>query len=408
MAFSYKYTALDSSGNTVSGELVSASKANAMRQLLGDGYQPITVSQVNDGVKKSTRIDQNQPIPLAARDVVAFTEELAELLGAGLPLEPALASMAQRDESGRLKEVSSRLRKWITEGNPMHTSLPKISKQFDPLYCNLVKAGEASGSLQTILHQHGLYLKAQMELKAKLTSAMIYPAFLMLACVGVVCVFIFYLLPQITTLLEGMSGGKPFGVKVALMLGDLLRNHWLTILLAIVAIAILVKFWHRTSANKQIWDKYKFKIPLYGKVITYGFYVQWLKTLGNLVGNGVPLVHALELTQETVSNRHAKAHLNGLLLKVKDGFKLTRSMRSSGLFTPNMVDLIGIGESTGKLSNALTRAASYFDKKLNVILTNLVGIITPAILIGMALLVGALSWTMIQAIYESIGNLRSK
>ena len=374
-----------------------------MHKLLGDGFQPISVDILTE--KKKT---DNTPIHLAAKDVVAFTEELAELLEAGLPLEPALASMAQRDENGRLKEVSNRLRKWITEGNPMHSALSRTSKQFDPLYCNLVKAGEASGSLQTILNQHGIYLKSQMELKAKLTSAMIYPAFLMLACIGVVNVFIFYLLPQITTLLEGMSGGKPFGVRVAIQLGDLLRNHWLTMLIGLIILIVLTKIWHSVEKNKQIWDKYKMKLPLYGKVITFGFYVQWLKTLGNLVGNGVPLVQALELTQETVSNRHAKIHLSQMLLRVKDGYKLTRSMRSTGLFTANMIDLIGVGESTGKLSKALNRASDYYNKRLNVILANLVGIISPVVLLGMALLVAALSWTMIQAIYETIGNLRTK
>lgn len=347
MSASYKYSALNGAGKTVSGEIDAISKTEAMRKLLGDGFQPITVSPLTEK-KKSKISSNNAPIQLAARDVVAFTEELAELLEAGLPLEPALSSMAQRDENGRLKEVSNRLRKWITEGNPMHSALSRTSKQFDPLYCNLVKAGEASGSLRTILNQHGIYLKSQMELKAKLTSAMIYPAFLMIACMGVVGIFIFYLLPQITTLLDGMSGGKPFGVRVAIQLGDLLKNHWLTMIIGIIVFIVLVKIWHGVEKNKQTWDKYKMKIPLYGKVITFGFYVQWLKTLGNLVENGVPLVQALELTQETVTNRHARSHLNSLLLKVKDGYKLTRSMRSAELFTPNMIDLIGVGESTGE------------------------------------------------------------
>ncbi len=407
MSSTYKYSALNADGKTVSGEVVAISKTAAMHQLLGDGFQPITVA-LDSEKKKADKISENAPINLAPKDVVAFTEELLELLEAGLPLEPALSSMAQRDENGRLKELSNRLRKWISEGNSMHSALSRTSKQFDPLYCNLVKAGEVSGSLKTILHQHGIYLKSQMELKSKLTSAMIYPAFLMLACIGVVMVFIFYLLPQITTLLEGMSGGKPFGVKVAILIGDLLRHHWLTMLIALLALIVLVKLWHGVEKNKQLWDKYKMKIPLYGNVITYGFYVQWLKTLGNLVGNGVPLVQALELTQETVTNRHAKIQLNQMLLRVKDGYKLTRSMRSSALFTSNMIDLVGVGESTGKISKALNRASDYYNKRLNVILSNLVGIISPAILLAMALLVAALSWTMIQAIYETIGNLRTK
>ncbi len=406
MSALYKYKALNSAGATTSGEIDAISKSEAVRKLLDDGLQPVSVSALNEKEVKKLA-SEGGLIHLSAGDIVLFTEELAELLEAGLPLEQALFSMTKREESGKLKDVAARLHKWIVEGSPMHTALTRTSKQFDPLYCNLVKAGEASGSLKTILYQHAVYLKSQMELKAKLTSAMIYPAFLSLACFGVIGVFIFYLLPQITTLLDGVSGTKPFGVRVAILLGDLLRNQWLAIILFLVLIVILVKIWHSFEKNKITWDKYKLEIPLYGKVITFGFYVQWLKTLANLIGNGVPLVQALELTQETVTNRYAKIHLDALCTKVKDGYKLTRSMSVSGLFTPNMTDLVSVGESTGNLFNALNRSADYYNKRLNVILANLVGILSPVILLGMAILVGALSWTMIQAIYETIGNLRS-
>jgi len=407
MSALYKYKALTDTGATTSGEIDAISKSEAVRKLLVDGLQPVSVSALNDKeVRKLT--NSSTLIYLSAGDIVLFTEELAELLEAGLPLEQGLSSMTKRDESGKLKEVALSLHKWIIEGSPMHMALTRTSKQFDSLYCNLVKAGEASGSLKTILYQHAIYLKSQIELKAKLTSAMIYPAFLSIACFGVIGIFIFYLLPQITTLLDGVSGAKPFGVRVAIQLSDLLKNHWLTIILCLILLITIVKMWHNFEKNKITWDKYKLKIPLYGKVITYGFYVQWLKTLANLIGNGVPLVEALELTQETVTNRYAKIHLKKLCLKVKDGYKLTRSMSASGLFTPNMTDLVSVGESTGNLFGALNRSAEYYNKRLNVILANLVGILSPVILLGMAILVGALSWTMIQAIYETVGELKSR
>lgn len=407
MSTLYKYKALNDEGANTSGEIDATSKGDAVRKLLSDGLQPVSVSALNEKeVKKLTNTDAL--ITLSAGDIVLFTEELAELLEAGLPLEQALSSMMKRTESGKLKDVASSLHRCVIEGNPMHSALSKTSKQFDPLYRNLVKAGEASGGLKTILHQHAIYLKSQMELKSKLVSAMIYPAFLCIACLGVIGIFIFYLLPQITTLLDGVAGPKPFGVRVAIQLGDTLKNHWLVIILGIVLIIFLVKIWHSSEENKVKWDKYKLEIPLYGKVITFGFYVQWLKTLANLIGNGVPLVQALELTQETVTNRHAKIHLDTLCSKVKDGYKLTRSMTVSGLFTPNMTDLVSVGENTGNLYGALNRSAEYYNKRLNVILANVIGILTPVILLSMAVLVGALSWTMIQAIYETIGNLKSK
>lgn len=289
----------------------------------------------------------------------------------------------------------------------MYQALPRISPQFDQLYCNLVKAGEASGSLNTILRQHGTYLKEQMELRSRLLQALIYPAFLVFACVLVTLVFIFYLLPKITLLLEGMPGSEmPLGVKVAKGIGDGLRHHWMSILVVIVCLIAAVKVWSDSEENKALWDQWKLKLPLYGRVITYGFYVQWLQTLGNLVANGVPLVQALELTCQTVTNRFLNARLKTMTEQVGDGYKLTRCMRNADIFTANMVDLIGVGENTGKLSRALIRAAEYYDKRLGVMLRSLLGIISPLILVSMALLVALLSYTMIQAIYETISHLR--
>ena len=315
--------------------------------------------------------------------------------------------MEGRDESGALQVTAGRLRRMVTEGEQMYQSLPRVSPQFDHLYCNLVKAGEASGSLQTILKQHGLYLKEQMELRSRLVQAMIYPAFLILACVIVTLVFIFYLLPQITTLLEGMPGSEmPLGVRFAISLGDFLRGYWIAILIAVIAMIFGAKIWHQAESSKEKWDEIKLKLPLAGNVIQYGLYVQWLQTLGNLLHNGVPLVQGLQLTSETITNRYFRDHLLGITDQVGDGYRLTRCMKQTEMFPPNMVDLIGVGESTGKLARALTRATVYYDKRLSILIKSILGLISPIVLLAMALLVGLLSYTMIQAIYETIGSIK--
>lgn len=412
MVKTFQYVAIDKAGAKQSGTLEASSRGDVIRELQRMGVRATSITEVAAGKAKKAKnasnvIGDDELIPLKNKDVICFTEELSELLEAGLPLEPALASMEARDESGLIKLASGRLRKWVTEGVSMYQALPKVSSQFDQLYCNLVKAGEASGSLQTILLQHGNYLKAQMELRSRLMQAMIYPAFLIFACMLVTLVFIFYLLPKITLLLEGMPGSQmPVGVKIAKAIGDGLRNHWIVIIVVLIGIMVSVKVWADSETNKALWDKWKIKLPLYGSVISFGFYVQWLQTLGNLVANGVPLVQALELTNQTVTNRYYHGRLKEITAQVGDGYKLTRCMRNSDIFTPNMVDLIGVGENTGKLSRALIRAADYYDKRLNVMLRSLLGIISPLILVSMALLVALLSYTMIQAIYETISHLR--
>lgn len=410
MAKVFKYVAMDATGKKQTGDLDIASRVEAMRHLQSQGLRPVTIVEGAASKKKKTEKDSlDALVVLKNKDIIAFTEELSELLEAGLPLEPALASMEQRDESGVLKLASAKLRRGVTEGEQMYQSLPRVSAQFDQLYCNLVKAGEASGSLQTILKQHGAYLKEQMELRSKLSQAMIYPGFLILACIIVTLVFIFYLLPQITSLLEGMPGSEmPLGVKIATTVGDILSGHWVTLLILVIAAMVGAKLWLQPEANKTKWDEVKLTLPIIGKVIQYGIYVQWLQTLGNLLTNGVPLVQALQLTAETVTNRYFRDRLNGITEGVGDGYRLTRCMRKTEMFPPNMIDLIGVGENTGKLARAMSRAAEYYDKRLTILIQSVLGLISPIVLLAMAGLVGLLSYTMIQAIYETMSNLGPK
>lgn len=410
MATEFQYVAVDAAGKKSEGSIEFGSRSEAMRHLQSQGLRPVSIKEGSAG-KKKVKVEEksDEPITLKNKDIIAFTEELSELLEAGLPLEPALASMEERDESGVLKEASARLRRWVTEGEMMYQALPRVSPQFDQLYCNLVKAGEASGSLQTILKQHGTYLKEQMELRARLSQALIYPSFLVLACIIVTLVFIFYLLPQITSLLDGMPGSEmPIGVVLATGLGDFLSGNWVLLLVLIVLAIIGGKLWLQPEENKAKWDEAQLKLPVIGNVIQYGIYVQWLQTLSNLLSNGVPLVQGLQLTSETVTNRFFRDKLHTITEEVGDGYRLTRCMRKTEMFPPNMVDLIGVGESTGKLSRALGRAAEYYDKRLSILIKSVLGLISPVILLAMAALVALLSYTMIQAIYETISNLSPK
>lgn len=400
----YSYIAKAPDGKSLSGDLAVPSKKEAMLELRSRGLQPVSISEQTGGETKNA-LTRDQSV--SGKDIILFTEELSELLKAGLPIEPALASMANRDDVGAVKMISGKLRTFITDGMPLSVALAKVSNKFDALYCNLVAAGEISGSLASIVTQHGLYLKERAALRSKLLFAMLYPGLLLLACFGVMLVFLFYLLPQIATMLNSVDGDSmPLGVKLSLALGDFLKAYWIYLIALLIVVGIGVKIYFDDEGNKAKWDKSSLDLPFYGKVVRYGFYVQWLQTLSNLLSNGVPLVKGLELTNETVFNRFYKAELTKVTDRVKDGLKLTSSMRKADVFPAAMIDLIAVGDETGKMDEAVYRAARYFDAKLEVVLKVFMAMITPVILIGLALLVGVLCSTMMQAIYGAINNMK--
>lgn len=397
---SYTYIARDRAGETHEGVSEAMTRKEVMMSLKQKGLFPVSIEE-RKGKEQKTGYNIRQ------KDIILFTEELSELVNSGLPLEPALASMESRSEQGAIKEVASKLRASITDGVAFEAALRKVSDKFDELYCNLMGAGEISGSLPSILKNHAAYLKEQSELKGKLIVTMIYPAILMIAAIGVCAIFVFYLLPQISGLLDSVEGSDPpIGIEIAEMVSHFLRNFWYIPVLVIVVSAIGAKVWLMFEGNLYQRDRYSLQLPFLGRLINYNFYVQWLQTLSNLLQNGVNLIQALELTQKTVRNRHLKQQLDVLTAQVKDGIKVTSGMRAANIFPVGMIDLIAVADQTGRLADAVGRAGDYYKRKLDYTMKWFISSFTILIIIGMALLVGVLCYTLLQAIYGTMNNMR--
>lgn len=424
----FAYKALASNGSVTTGELDAADRPEALRMLDRRGLQPVNLkessstapafrkpagnSKAEESSKPPAKADAKEdvipegPIKLKRAEVVLFTEELSDMLSAGLQLEPALKSMENRQELGNLKAVSFKIRQIVRDGVNFSVALKKASPSFGPLYCSLAAAGEASGALDQILKRQCHYLKTLAELQSRLILAMIYPAMLILAGIGLCVVMVTVLIPQLIQLIEGTPGGKiPLGVAILTWLSAFLTKWWLVMLLVFIGAFIFFKAWKDNDANKPAWDRMKLRLPLIGRVITSRFYVQFLETLANLVNNGLPLLRALELSRDATENRSLKAELNKVIDQVGDGRSFSKALIRNGSFPPLLIDMIAVGEQTGKIDQSLRRAAERYDKELDKDLQRIMALITPTVLILMAGLVGAMAYLMITAIFQTISNL---
>ena len=364
-------------------------------------------AQDKEGSAASTgRRDDGGLLKLKRAEVVLFTEELSEMLRAGLQLEPALKSMENREELGSLKDVSSEIRKFVCDGGSFSVALKKTSNSFGPLYCSLAAAGEASGALDTILERQAHYLKTLQQLQSKVTLALIYPAFLIIAGIGVGIIFVTKLIPQLTDLISSTPGGKiPLGAKILIGASDFFQEWWLVMLLVIIGSSLAFKAWKDADVNKLTWDRIKLRIPLVGRVIESRFYVQFLETLANLVGNGLPLLRSLELARDATQNLHIRQHMDHVIDMVGDGRSFSRALINSGIFPPLLIDMVSVGEKTGKIDKSLRRAAERYDTELNKSLARIMELIMPVVLVVMALLIGTMAYLMITAIFQTIQNL---
>ncbi len=347
------------------------------------------------------------PIKLKRSQVVMFTEELSEMLAAGLQLEPALRVMESREELSALKDVTILVRQEVREGAGFSKALEKTSPSFGPLYCSMAHAGEVSGALPKILRRQAEYLNTIADLQSKVLFALIYPAFLVAAGIAVTVLFVVYLIPQLMGLIGSTGGDLPTAAKLLMGFSDFLKGYWWAIILIVAGTVIGFRMWLRSRKNQETWDRFIVHAPLVGGVLSSRFYVQCMETLANLVGNGLPLLKGLELTRETTMNLYLKEKVGQVAAIVGEGGSLSRAMKKVGYFPALLIDMISVGEQTGDIESSLVRAAGRYDKELGKTIEKISALIQPVIVFVMAAVVGTMAYLMISIIFETVSGLNS-
>lgn len=449
---SFLYTALKKDGSLATGELNANDRADAFRRLDRNGLQPVSLkpkegdgaaatstapaksssakseksadkgaapvkaapkalkssdSKSVDAAKKATdSAVVKGPIKLTRNQIILFTEELSDLLSAGLQLEPALRIMESRDELSALKDVTILLRQRIRDGASFSNSLREASKNWGDLYCNMAAAGEISGALPKILRRQAEYMTTIQQLQGKVATAMIYPAFLFVAGIGVGLLFVTNLIPQLTTLLKSMGKPMPLPARVLQSTMSFLGTWWWLILLAIVFGVWGFNHIVNLPQYKEKWHAKKLQLPFFGTLLKSRFYVQMLETLSNLVGNGLPMMRALELTRDATVNLHLKTLMTKVTATVGEGGALSKAFKKQDFFPPLLTDMVAVGEQTGDIQHSLERTAMRYDKELQNVIDRVSALIQPAIIVLMALIVGSMAYMMISVIMDSVGSLK--
>jgi len=435
----FTYKALNNKGAVSQGDIDAADRTDAMRLLDRKGLQPVSIKEatavnsasakqakpaakaaakpaakpiardVAEGEKAKNTEKSDGLLKMKRAEVVMFTEELSDMLGGGLQLEPALLAMENRQELGNLKNIARRLRQDVRDGMNFSNALRRTSAGFDPLYCSLAAAGEASGALDTILRRQAHYLKTIQELQGKFIQALIYPAFLVFSCIGVSILLVTTLIPQLTSLIKSTPGAKvPLGAELMIGMSNFLSHWWHVITLVLVAAAIFFKAWRDNPDNKATWDGMKLRMPLFGKLISSRFYVQFLETMANLVSNGLPLLRSLELSRDATGNLVMRKQLDTVISQVGDGRSFTKALTRSGVFPPLLIDMVAVGEQTGKIDISLRRAAERYDREMAKDMQRLMALVTPVILVIMAFLIGSMMYLIFTSIFQTISGLNGK
>ena len=409
----------------VEGILDVADRSAALVQIERLGLFPVSVDAAKAGGAASsaaagragTKVDFMAMLPPALRqaltkqrkpklqELATFTQQLANLLKSGMPLTVALQSMTHLESKGIPASVARDLRQEVMEGRGLSDAMAKQPVIFSDLYVNMVRAGEQSGSLVEVLQRLASHYERFAEVQSKFLSALIYPA--IVASVGVVIAFFFMttMLPKFMTIFEGMKVPLPAATRLLIGISHFLARYWW--LFPVVGFLLMVLFqrYIATSEGRRNVDRLKLRLPVFGHVVQLNLFGQFARTLGTLLQNGVPVLTALRITEQVISNAVVKDAIAMTREEVTDGKTIAQPLARSKLFPQLMIDLIRIGEETGDVPGALNNVALTYESELATALRVMTNLIEPAMIIVMAIGVGFLLYSVLSAMFTITANI---
>ncbi len=421
----FSYKARRRSGETVTGVLEVVDRAAALQQIDRLGLFPVSVDAAKAGAAASPDKPANKkeaftamlPPTLRAamnrkrkpkmQELANYTTQLANLLQAGMPLTTALNSMMHLESRGIPKDVSRELRQEVTEGRSLSDSMAKQPEIFSDLYINMVRAGEQSGALVEVLRRMANHFTQYAEVQSKLKSALIYPVMVCCVGIGLMLFFVYFMLPNFVKMFTGFQVQLPLPTRMLIAVGEASTNLWwilFTVGLIITSIIVFKKF-QSTEDGRCKLDSWKMQLPVFGKILKLSYYGSFARTLSTLLENGVPVLTALKITEQVMTNRIIKQAISKAREAVTDGKTLAQPLAASRVFPQLMVDLVKIGEETGDVPGALKNVADTYDSELSVALRVMMTLIEPVLIIIMAVGVGFLLLSVLLPMFKLISNI---
>ena len=384
----FEYVVLDEKGKQSKG-VMEADSARQLRQMLRDkGLMPLEVNPASErSGSTGGGFSLSMTRRLSALDRVLFTRQLATLIASSLPIEEALSAVAQQTEKQHVSGLILGIRSRVLEGHSLASSLREYPGSFSDLYCSSVAAGEQSGYLDSVLENLADYLERQFESTRNVEMALFYPVTLLVLAFAIVGALMVYVIPDMISVIEDTGQKLPWFTVLLIGMTDALRDYWWAILLGIAAIVFGVRWLLAQPAMKLAWDRRKFSLPLFGRITRSANAARYANTLSILTGAGVPLVEAMNIASEVVSNSYLKRRLQDATQSVSEGISLKMSLEQAGQFPPMLLHMVGSGEQSGELDTMLSRVAVYQQAEVERIVSTVVKLFEPLMLLIMGAVV---------------------
>jgi type IV pilus assembly protein PilC len=400
---SYRYEVKNSSGQVQAGVLNAASMSAASEMLRAQQSYILSLAPA-DGTRSKSSFSSMLNFSVSRgpglKDVSNFTNQLAVMIKAGISIRAALEGIAEQTESPKFKEIVSSLKKDVESGKSFSDALAKFPKTFSPLYINMVKASELSGSFGGMLERIVEYLNAQLETRQMVVGAMVYPCIILFMAIGTTVFLLLFVVPQFVSIFKGKESILPVPTKILLFLSGIMRTYWYVIILA--AGTALWSFFTmiHTQWGRLWWDKTKLTIPLFKKMFRALYITRSLHTMGELVNAGVPMLDTLAITADISGNQLYRRMWRAVYASVKQGKKISQPLQKSPLLPRAVVQMISAGEESGKLGETLDNVSKFYNKELKATIKAVTSMIEPLMIMAMGGIVGFIAMSIILPIFK--------
>ncbi len=400
--FTYKGT--NRSGGAVTGEMAASNK-NELQSLLR--RQQITATKMSEKGKEF-----NLPTfggGVKAKELAIFTRQFSVMIDAGLPLVQCLEILATQNENKTFQKVLTGTRSAVEGGSTLSAAMKTYPKVFDPLYSNMVEAGETGGILDTILQRLSTYIEKNVKLQAAVKSALIYPIGVLSIAAGVIILLLWKVVPIFASLFAGLGVDLPLPTKIVIGASHFVGSIFgLLILVAVVAGVFGLKIWYGTAQGRYIIDATILKLPVLGILMRKIAVARFTRTLGTLISSGVPILEGLDITAKTSGNAVVEKALFAVRKSLEEGKSLTEPLKDSAVFPGMVTQMIAVGEQTGAMDAMLQKIADFYEDEVDAAVKDLLTALEPIMIVFLGIVVGGVVISMYLPLFTLIGKLSGK
>ena len=394
----YSYKVINNQGETEEGVKNAVDQQALLIELQGQGFLPISIETASDKTFLGFTISKSK-VRLSQKEILLLTGELATLLESGLPLDRSLQILIQlTEENDKLSKLISNVLEKVKGGASLADALENQVGVFSRFYLNMIRAGEMGGSLGDVLTRLTEYLERSQELKDTVATALIYPAILLLMSVASLFVMLTFVVPQFTEMFENSGQALPVPTQIVVALAEALQSYWWLILLGVMSLTSYMKSQLADPVRRKVWDRRFLTMPLFGDIILHMETANLSRTLGTLLGNGVSILKSLGISRETAGNTVIADMLEDAEQQLKQGKTMSDALTKTECFPRLAIQMIKIGEETGRLEEMLLRVATIYDKQLRTAIQRMLALLEPVLIIGLGLMIAGIIVSILLAI----------